>query len=355
MYPLEIHNRGVRLFKHQTEGPFEALRSVSSGLETALFLVGRDGIVLFANETAKTLFGFQEMEDRTILAVTLSHHLEQLIKQAAQDASPRSEELSLRTTQDLAVIARAWPNPSSPKQVFLSIRDVTEVRRLERVRQDFVANVSHEIKTPLTLIRAMAEVLADVEQDDRFLREKYLHQIIGEVDRLSALVDDLLILSCAEGESIERRSCDLAAIVNDVVLQMRPKAIARGLVLEWTQLNPAMILANPDQIRQVALNLIDNAINYTSSGKVSVEVASAEARAILRICDTGIGIPSEDLPRIFERFYRVDKSRSRSSGGTGLGLSIAKHIVEAHGGVLSITSALHQGSEFVVSLEEQES
>ncbi len=353
MYPLEIHNRGVRLFKHQTEGPFETLRSVSSGLETALFLLGKDGVVLFANETAKTLFGFQEMEGRAILAVTLSHRLEQLVKQATKHDSPRSEELSLRTGQDLVVIARAWPNPSAPKQVFLSIRDVTEVRRLERVRQDFVANVSHEIKTPLTLIRAMAEVLVDVEQDDRDLREKYLHQIIGEVDRLSALVDDLLVLSYAEGESVERRPCDLAAIVHDVVLQMTPKAIARGLDLEWAPLNRVMILASSDQIRQVALNLIDNAINYTSSGKVSVEVASVEGRAVLRICDTGIGIPSEDLPRIFERFYRVDKSRSRSSGGTGLGLSIAKHIVEAHGGSLSVTSALHQGSEFVVSLEEQ--
>lgn len=311
--------------------------------------------MLFANERAKTLFGFQEMEDRTILAVTLSHEVERLVRSAAEHASPCSEELPLRTSQDLVVIARAWPNPSGPKQVFLSIRDVTEIRRLERVRQDFVANVSHEIKTPLTLIRAMAEVLADVKQDDRDLQEKYLRQIIGEVDRLSALVDDLLTLSRAEGESIERRSCDLAAIVNDVVLQMMPKSIARGLDLQWTQPNRSMIVANPDQIRQVALNLIDNAINYTSSGKVSVEVASAEGRAILRISDTGLGIPSEDLPRIFERFYRVDKSRSRSSGGTGLGLSIAKHIVEAHGGTLSVTSALHQGSEFVVSLEEQKS
>lgn len=341
----------MRLFRRQESDPLESLRGFSSGLETALFLVDRGGNVVFANDRAKTLFGFQEMEGRTILAVTLSHEVERIVRQTSESGLPITQELTLRTSGDLVAIARAWPNPSDSRQVFLSLRDVTEVRRLERVRQDFVANVSHELKTPLTTIRAMAEVLADVETEDAALREKYLKQIVGEVDRLTALVDDLLVLGKAESESVELRQCNLPEIVEEVVVQLTPKALVRGLELELVAPSPIMVAAHAPQIRQVFLNLIDNAINYTAEGAIRVSVSQQPGgQAQVDVQDSGIGIPSEDLPRIFERFYRVDKSRSRSSGGTGLGLSIVKHLVEAHGGTVSVESALHRGSTFTVRL-----
>ena len=340
----------MRLFRRQASDPLESLRGFSSGLETALFLVDRNGTVVFANERAKALFGFEEMEGRTILAVTLSHEIERIVRQTSESGTPITQELNLRTSGDLVAIARAWPNPADARQVFLSLRDVTEVRRLERVRQDFVANVSHELKTPLTTIRAMAEVLADVETEDAELREKYLKQIVGEVDRLTALVDDLLVLGKAESESVELRDCNLSEIVEEVVVQLTPKALVRGLELELVAGTSVMVAAHAPQIRQVFLNLIDNAINYTAEGAVRVMVGEADGQAKVDVQDSGIGIPSEDLPRIFERFYRVDKSRSRSSGGTGLGLSIVKHLVEAHGGSVSVQSALHRGSTFTVRL-----
>ncbi|MBL8060597.1 MAG: PAS domain-containing protein [Chthonomonas sp.] len=341
----------MRLFRRQSTGPLGSLKGISGGLETALLLIDRVGNVLFANERAKELFGFESLEGRTILAVTLSHRVERIVRDTAETGEPHTEELGLRTTNDLIVIARAWPNPDQPRQVFLSLRDVTEVRRLERVRQDFVANVSHELKTPLTTIRAMAEVLADVETEDVELRAKYLKQIVSEVDRLTALVDDLLVLGRAESEQARLDPCNLSEVVEEVVVQLMPKALVRGLELEMMAPGPLMVSANAPQLRQVFLNLIDNAINYTVEGAIRVTISESESNeAIVTIQDSGIGIPSEDLPRIFERFYRVDKSRSRSSGGTGLGLSIVKHLVEAHGGSVGVESALHRGSTFVVRL-----
>lgn len=336
--------------KKQSEDSFAALRGFTSGLDTALFLVKKGEVIVFANERAKAMFNFQEMEGRTVLAMTLSHNIERLVRQTFETSLPQADELTIRTSDDLTVIARCWIDPSDDKQAFLTLRDVTDMRKLERVRQDFVANVSHEIKTPLTTIRAMTEVIAEVETEDEVLRAKYLRQILGEVDRLSLIVDDLLTLSTAERHTLNKEPCDLSEIVEDVVIQLRPKALLKDLELDFEAQASAPLYANATQITQIALNLIDNAINYTTDGSVAVRISVNEGYATLSVTDSGIGIPSEDLPRIFERFYRVDKSRSRASGGTGLGLSIVKHMVESHDGSVSVESTLNRGSTFTVQL-----
>lgn len=258
-------------------------------------------------------------------------------------------EFTFAHADERVALAKVWPQSDSG-QIFVSLYEITDLRRLERIRQDFVSNVSHELRTPLTIIRAMAETLFDDPKGPLEQRQKYLGKITEEVDRLSLLVNDLLVLSAAESNTAKTRACDLADIFRQVVHQLEGRASAKQLELSYEGPDNLWIEANPTQMTQIALNLVENAINYTWEGSVRVHVEREDDQALVQVMDTGIGIASEHHGRIFERFYRVDKGRSRSTGGTGLGLSIVKHIVEAHGGAVSIDSKLNQGSVFTIRL-----
>lgn len=334
----------------RTSGRTPEIRGLAEGLDVAVFLCRRDGVIEFANERAKRMFDFPEVNGRPILKVTLTHGLDKLVRKAAEDRAEQNAELNIRTDEDRVVIARAWPETASADRVYVTLLDVTNLRRLERIRSDFVANVSHELRTPLTTIRAMAEVLTDSEPDELELQQRYLRQIMGEVDRLSLIVDDLLTLGMAESRPLAKESVDLVELVDGIVLQLKRKADQKALQLVFESPETLRLEANPTQFSQVVMNLIDNALNYTTEGTVTVSLHETPEAAYLDVSDTGIGIPSEDLPRVFERFYRVDKSRSRESGGTGLGLSIVKHIVENHGGSVTVTSTLNRGSSFRVTI-----
>jgi len=234
--------------------------------------------------------------------------------------------------------------------VFVSVYEITELRRLERIRQDFVANVSHELRTPMTIIRSMAETLVDDEPSVSSRSTKYLNTIISEVDRLSMISQDLLILSAAESNPVRKQMCDIAEVFKGVVQQLETKSSEKGIYLDYKGPNQSIIEANTSQMTQVALNLVDNAIKYTTAGEIHVQLETGESSVRISVKDTGIGIPSDQIKRIFERFYRIDRARSRATGGTGLGLSIVKHIVEAHGGTVIVDSALNIGSTFIVEL-----
>jgi two-component system, OmpR family, phosphate regulon sensor histidine kinase PhoR len=230
------------------------------------------------------------------------------------------------------------------------LHDISELRRLERVRQDFVANVSHEFRTPLTAIQGFSETLLGGALEDQQNNRRFLEIIRDHAQRLGRLTDDLLKLARIEAGKLELEfhPVPLADIIESCAATSLLKASQRNLSLdvEFPKELPA-VRGDASLLREVLQNLLDNAVQYTSpGGKVSLNAARRDSEVVVTVTDTGIGIPLADKERIFERFYRVDAARSREVGGTGLGLSIAKHIVEAHGGRIWVESAVGQGSQF---------
>lgn len=337
--------------EEQVELQRRSVDTLAEGLDVAIFVCDARANILYANRRAVEMFHFEQPIGRSILAVTLSYDLEQLVLDAHRLKQERDAELAFSYPDERMGVAKAWPPDQTSDRVFVSVFEITHLRRLERIRQDFVSNVSHELRTPLTVIRAMAETMLD-DPADQETSQRYLPKIISEVDRLSTISNDLLILSAAESNPVRKAPCDVAEVFRNVTQQLEPKAKEKGLELTYEGPEAAVVEANTAQMTQVAINLIDNAINYTMDGSVAVSVEPAADHVTIKVADTGIGISTEHLPRIFERFYRVDRARSRSTGGTGLGLSIVKHIVEAHGGKVTVESAMNKGSVFTVRLPE---
>lgn len=336
------HRSRLNELQERFERQRTAIDELADNLDMGFFICDRRGRLQYANRRAMRLFQVDDTRDRDLLSITLSHDFQDLIG----GEFPTKKEISFTYPRDWIGIAKAWSG--SDERIYLSVYEITDLRRLERIRTDFVANVSHEMRTPMTIIRAMSETLLDDEDPD--LKQRYLTKIIAEVDRLSTISQDLLVLSAAESNPVRKQSCDLAAVLRDVVNQLRSKAAAKELELCYAGPDRVTLEANPAQMTQVALNLVDNAINYTPCGSVKVELRDEAEEAIFIVTDTGIGIAPEHSERVFERFYRVDKARSRFTGGTGLGLSIVKHIVEAHGGRIELTSLPNEGSTFTVRL-----
>lgn len=336
------------LKKSRANPDVPGLDVLAEGLDAGIFVCNRDQVIEYANDQAKSLFRVENPEGQRLLTVTLSHRVEQLVRDARTSRTPQEEEIEFGETGSLSGLVRAWLAEDG-RRALVSVIDVTRLRHLETVRQDFVANVSHELRTPLAVIRGMAEVLQS-EQDDQELRTRYLAKTLEEVDRLTNLVNDLLSLSTAESGTIESTELDWAGIIREVVSQLSPKAASKGLAFVSKVESPALVNGNSAQLTQVVLNLLDNAINYSSAGKITVQLRRDGRDYELIIEDQGIGISSDHLPRIFERFYRADRARSRDTGGTGLGLSIVKHVVEQHEGTVSVESALNRGSKFMIRL-----
>lgn len=339
----------IELLEAQLAQQRTAVDNLADGLDVAIFICDSKAAVLYANRPAKLLFRVDNPVGRQLLAVTLSSDLEQLVLNANAHGSEQGSELSFASPVDRVGLAKAWPQQEGSR-VFLSVYDVTDLRRLERVRRDFVSNVSHELRTPLTIIRSMAETLLDAPETPAVKKGQYFEKIISEVDRLTLMANDLLVLTTAESQPVDKRPCDIAEVFRSVADQLLSKATEKGLDLRYTGPFNLMVPAHPEQLRQVALNLIENAINYTSQGRINIVLREEDEEVVASVNDSGLGIASEDLPRIFERFYRVDKGRSRGTGGTGLGLSIVKHIVEAHGGKVTVDSSLNVGSTFTIRI-----
>jgi two-component system phosphate regulon sensor histidine kinase PhoR len=235
--------------------------------------------------------------------------------------------------------------------VLLVVRDVTEARRLDAVRRDFVANASHELKTPVASIRAAAETLRHGALQDPPAAERFSEQLERESIRLSRIVSDLLDLSRLEAGSERQELVHLDALVREETERSLDDARAAGVSVAVDAASRTEVWGSPRDLALLVRNLVDNAISYTpAGGAVTVRVGTEGDRVALRVSDTGIGIPGRDLPRVFERFYRVDRARSRDTGGTGLGLAIVKHVAENHGGSVSVQSELGAGTTFAVSL-----
>jgi len=334
----------------------QKLRAVSETSGAAVVMIDSNGSVVHTNTTGERMFATKsgEMLGKSLIQTTLSSELLDFGLQAAKSGGADSKDILMPGAVGQILRVSAFPFPiglSGDSEVMLVIVDVTELRRLETIRRDFVANVSHELRTPLASIRAMAETLEEGALHDEEVAQKFLSTIVREADRLARISEDLLILSDAESKAPEKEWFDLGVLIREVVARLESKAKVAKLSLEVHGFDSCNISGSRDQIEQVVVNLVDNAIKYTpEGGKVSVESKSTNGTVTVDVRDTGIGIMEGDLPRVFERFYRVDKARSRDSGGTGLGLSIVKNIIEAHGGEVRVKSEFNHGSTFTFIL-----
>ena len=241
--------------------------------------------------------------------------------------------------------------PAAHDHTLVVIRDVTDERRLDAVRRDFVENASHELKTPAATIQATAETLRGAAEDDPGAVPRFAARLEDEALRLSRIVSDLLDLSRLESGSSTDEVVSMASVAREECRRLQPAADEAAVALRLTTEGPGTVRGSAQDLSLLVRNLVDNAIRYSAEGaEVLVDVRSANGETQVRIRDTGIGIPSRDLSRIFERFYRVDRARSRETGGTGLGLAIVKHVVENHGGRTSVESELGRGTTFEVTL-----
>lgn len=341
------------------KGAFSALYSekaqmeaILSSLNEAVLALDSAGKVLLTNKALEAISGVspEEAKGKNIIEVVRNHELEQLVYKVLSCVSPAREELKFLTPEPRVFATRVTPikTPEGPGVVVV-LRDITAQRRLEQMRSEFVANVSHELRTPLTAIRGFVETLREGAVDDPARAKEFLEIIESETKRLEKLIEDLLSLSRLE----DRRTAFVRQQVNigDVVARLLPVFQKRAqdqkikMLVEVPSDLPA-VLGDPELISQVFANLIDNALKFTPEGEIRIKATASPGWIRVDVEDTGIGIPDDSLPRVFERFYRVNKARSRASGGTGLGLSIVKHIVEAHGGRVSVESQLGKGSRF---------
>jgi two-component system phosphate regulon sensor histidine kinase PhoR len=321
-----------------------------------------DGIIVIdcalkiklVNPAAQMILGINpgDVQGRPMIEAVFNHHLLELIQEVNLHQEVFESELTLRFPTDKQLQVFLAPLKDQAGMLFGSIavlHDLTQIRRLERVRQDFVANVSHELRTPITAIKAMTETLLRGAWQDHTVFRRYLEAINNESDRLSNLINDLLALTKLDAKiEVKKEPVDLGALIAEV--QERFASVeGPAPTLEIIPLTVPLPLAvgNRDQLKQVVINLVDNAFKYTPpGGLIQISVWPEGEMIKVAVADTGIGISLEDQNRIFERFYRVDKARSRRIGGTGLGLSIVKHIVESHGGRVEVESSLNRGSVF---------
>ena len=323
------------------------LGAIIESLDEAIVAVDNRADVVRMNATARRLFATTALLPFPSSDLTLGPSLRAALIGAMRGIPSSGVET---TVGDRLVSLTAQPLPAGG--AVLAVLDLTERRRLETVRRDFVANVSHELKTPLTVIAGFAETLRDpqlVESD----RQRFIDLLTANTSRMQRIVDDLLDLSRYESSTWTPKptDVDLETTVSDLFGLFRPAATAKKLSLV-SQIDPdaRTIRFDPTALRQVLSNLIENAIRYTTSGSVTVSARRGEGVVLLEVRDTGVGIAPEHLNRIFERFYRADPSRSRTDGGTGLGLAIVRHLVEAHGGRVSAESTPGQGTAIEVRL-----
>lgn len=344
----------------QLEQDREQLRTILSGMVEGVVAIDNEQLVLFANERAGELLDFDPAAavSRKLWQVTRLRSVRELVERALAGQGPHREELDWKgpVVKSLLVYVSRLPGPNSPGAVMV-IQDTTDIRRLERLRQDFVANVSHELKTPLANIKSSVEVLMDGAVEDPNARGMFLEQIADQADRQQTLIEDLLSLARIEaGEyRLEYDPVHVEDAVHACLDRHRTRAEGKGLALDAVpQSDPPADLAvwvDEEGLAQLLDNLVDNAIKYTpDNGRIQVRWKAAAEQVQFEVEDTGIGIPERDLPRVFERFYRVDKARSREMGGTGLGLAIVKHLVQAMRGQVRVTSTVGTGTKFAVTL-----
>ncbi|MGH7728511.1 MAG: sensor histidine kinase, partial [Vulcanimicrobiaceae bacterium] len=322
----------------------QLLRSLTVGIVT----IDARGHLDSVNAAAATIFDFgaRPVLGRALIEVVPSYDLDRRVREALEGHPSRGRITLAGPNGSRVLTVATLPFDDAPGALVIA-GDETRLHELERTRRDFVASVSHELRTPLSSVNLMIETILE-DPSDADAPRIFLPQIKSEVDRMVQLVEDLLDLSRAESGRLRlrRESVDLASVAENILGTFGPRAEALRVRLSLAGERPR-VNGDPDRIAQVLVNLVDNALRHTpAGGSVAVEIAPGEGTVSLSVRDTGVGIPYNDLPHVFERFYVVERSRARETSGTGLGLSIVKQIVEAHGGTVFVESEFGLGATF---------
>jgi two-component system, OmpR family, phosphate regulon sensor histidine kinase PhoR len=328
---------------------------ILDALDDGVLLLDGAGRLLVANPAARSWFGLPDdlRPGLPVQRVLGAPQVSALAEEAAGAGAPVVGTLTLVFPEPRTLTMRAFPlaDRGPTGRIVVTLTDITQRRRLEVLRRDFVANASHELKTPVAAVRVLAETLLTALPDDPEAGRRFAERIGREAERLDVLVRDLLDLSRVERGTLDVEPVDLVGLAKEMVGGYGDLAEERRIKLH-SELRPQLSMrGDRAQLGLLLSNLLDNALRYTPArGTVCVRLDGAESRAVIQVSDTGQGIPAGELSRVFERFYRVDKARARQTGGTGLGLAIVRHVAEAHGGTVRVDSELGRGSTFTVSL-----
>lgn len=333
----------------------DRMSGILSGMQEGVLLLDKEGRVALVNPALREMMLLpSDAQGKSPLEVIRHAELKELLDDALDSHEPVSREIDIGGLKPRRLLVRASPLEGETPGVFAVFVDVTEMKRLETMRRDFVANVSHELRTPVTAIRSAAETLELALEQDPEAAGRFVEIIDRNAERLRGLVEDLLDLSRIESREFKLNvePLNLAQVVSHVTGLFRERADKKGIRMREelpADLGPAQ--ADRRALEHVLTNLVDNAVKYCGTGADVRVIARREDRALrVVVADTGPGVEERHLPRLFERFYRVDAGRSRELGGTGLGLSIVKHLVEAMGGRVSVKSTLGKGTEFSFTL-----
>lgn len=332
---------------------------VRSLIETStepMVVVDDDLRVVAVNSAANSAFGKpdESLENRRLSEILRYPEIHNAFANALDQKTGSSVRLELISGKRHIFDVSVNPLPTENGVYAIGVfRNITKVERLERVRQEFLANISHELRTPLTAILAFIETLEDGAIDDAENGRRFLASVRRNAQRMHALIDDILELSFIESgnTSLDKRSINAAHCVDEVFNDLSAAAKGKNVDLINNISSDVAVFADPTRLDQMLTNLVDNAIKFNrENGSVEVRAEAREGRSLIEVIDTGEGIPPEHIKRIFERFYRGDRSRGREIGGTGLGLSIVKHLARLHGGEVYVTSKLGQGTTFHIEL-----
>lgn len=356
-YALNFMASSLESQMKEIKGNEEKLSGVLNNMVSGVILIGESRRILLLNSAIEEFLGYSEkaLIGKLHIEAGLNFGLSQLIDHCFQTGEKIRDEVHIYYPEEKIVDANLAPYTTEHgevKGVVVVLHDITAIRRLEKMRSEFVANVSHELKTPITSIKGFAETLLDGALEDKEISRQFLEIIHTESERLHRLINDILDLSKIEKRLPHQLSeVDIGNLIRVIYQNLEAKIIKKHIRFTLPSLQSLTIEGDRDRLHQILVNLFDNAITYTpEQGSIKVNLADHGEWIQLSVKDNGIGIPKAEIHRIFERFYRVDKGRARNSGGTGLGLAIVKHLVESHHGTIRVESEEGKGSTFILKL-----